>query len=62
MVKEIRSRLPRVFAELGEEAVEGDLSNLTTIPGYVQADAGVEVISCWCSGLADFYLTLAQVE
>ena len=50
------------LAELGEEVVEGDLSNLTTVPGYVQADAGVEVISCWCSGLADFYLTLAQVE
>jgi|GEM_PF-4907302 len=50
------------LAGLGEEVVEGDLSNLTTIPGYVQADTGVEVVSCWCSGLADFYLTLAQVD
>ena len=49
------------LAELGEEAIDGDWSSIETVPGYVQSGAeGSGVISCYCDGLADFYLAMME--
>ena len=49
------------FAEIGEEAIDGDWSSIETVPGYVQSGSeGVGVISCYCDGLADFYLAMME--
>lgn len=49
------------LAQLGEETVDGDWNSIETVPGYVQSGSeGSGVISCYCDGLADFYLQMME--
>lgn len=48
------------LAEIGEETVDGDWNSIETVPGYINSGEGTGVISCYCDGLADFYLEMME--